>query len=150
MRVSCFIFSLLIIVVACREPKREAVDKTTKVFSYYLETAFADSIPDKKHVYILIPKLGCKGCRQDALNELQQQLMKSGEKNYTYIVSPEAAPPGKLAEPGNVLIDTSELIDHINLPVSNIAILKTENGKVISLISIRSETTDSIGYYLRH
>ncbi len=149
MRIAFFIF-LLLFVVACNDSKRETRDQTTSVFAYYLKTAFADSIPDKKHLYILIPKLGCKGCRQDALNELQLQLINSGEKNYTYIVSPASESLSKHTEPGTSRIDTSELIDHINLPISNIAILKTENGKVISLVSIRSETTDSISYYLNH
>ncbi len=149
MKFSYLIF-LLLVVIGCNESKHETNDQTTTVFSYYLKTAFEDSIPNEKHVYILIPSLGCKGCRQDALKELQQQVINSGEKNYTYIVSPTSQSLGMRTEHGIFLVDTSELIDHINLPISNIAILKTENGKVISLVSIRSETTDSIGYYLDH
>ncbi len=145
-----YLIFLLVVLIACNDSKQEIRDQTTVVFSYYLKTAFADSIPDKKHVYILIPKLGCKGCRQDALNELQQQLVNSGEKNYTYIASPSSESTSTLTGHGIFRVDSTGLIDKINLPVSNIAILKTENGKVISLVSIRSETTDSIGYYLNH
>lgn len=143
-----YVAFILVFAIACSDSKQETSDQTTTVFSYYLKTAFGDSIRNEKHTYVLIPKMGCKGCREDALRELQLQIVRSGKKNITCIFSPAVNLADTLLNPGNLLVDTSELIDKINLPISNIAILKTERGKVISLQSIRSETTDSIGFYL--
>lgn len=136
--------------LACNDSHEPAVDKTTAVFSYYLHAAFGDSIRKEKQTYVLIPKIGCKGCREGALAELHQEIIKSGEKHLTYIFSPSVNLADTLVKPCNFLIDKSELIDKINLPISNITFIKTENGKVISLVSVRSETMDSIGYFLRN
>jgi hypothetical protein len=140
---------LLFFAMSCGEIKEPPADKTSTVFSYYLKEAFRDSIKQEKETYILIPKVGCKGCREDALNVLQQEAKKSGIKKLTFIISPTVTLPENFSQSAIVLVDNSDLIDRINLPVSNIAILKTEKGRVISLVSIRSETTDSIGYFLR-
>jgi hypothetical protein len=139
---------ILLFAISCGEINDPPVDKTSAVFSYYLKEAFRDSIKQEKETYILVPKVGCKGCREDALHVLQKEAEKSGIKNLTFIISPSVTLPGDFSQSAIVLVDTSDLIDRINLPVSNIAILKTEKGKVISLVSIRSETTDSIGYFL--
>ena len=143
-------FVFLLFVIACNPSKPAGADKTTTVFSYYLKTAFGDSIRNEKHTYVLVPITGCKGCRSDALILLHDEILKSGEKDLTYIFSPALQAADSLAKPCKLLIDTSALIDRINLPISNITIVKTEKGKVISLVSIRGEMMDSIGYYLKH
>jgi len=145
---SLFLFVFLFFVVACHREK--PTDHTTTVFAYYLKTAFGDSIRNEKHTYVMIPRMGCKGCRENALSVLHREIIKLGDKNLTYIFSPSVNLADTLVQPCKFMIDNSELIDKINLPISNIAILKTENGKVISLVSVRSETTDSIGFYLRN
>jgi hypothetical protein len=140
------LFCLFILAIACQS-KQNPPDQKTAVFSYYLETAFADSIPDNSHTYIMIPSIGCKGCRIDALSVLHKEIIKSNAKNVTYIISPSVNLTDSLINPCEFMVDKSGLIDRINLPISNIAILKTEKGKLISLVSIRSEMIDSIGYY---
>ncbi|HET6992532.1 MAG TPA: hypothetical protein VFJ43_14460 [Bacteroidia bacterium] len=146
---SIFLLCLFTLTIACNQPKQNPPDRNTEVFAYYLKTAFGDSIRNEKHIYIMIPAIGCKGCRTDALVVLHNEIIKSGEKNATYILSPSVNLADSLIRPCRFLIDSSGLIDRINLPISNIAILKTSNGKVISLVSIRSEITDSIPSLLR-
>jgi hypothetical protein len=148
MKISSFVL-IFISAMACSPSIKNAPDQQSTVFSYYLKTSFNDSIPDEEHIYILVPALGCKGCRAEALAVLHHELIKSGKKNVSYIFSSSVNPSDSVVEPFNMQIDSSGLIDKINLPVSNIAIIKTANGKVISLTSIRSETTDSIASILR-
>ncbi|CAN5900543.1 hypothetical protein BH11BAC7_BH11BAC7_15430 [soil metagenome] len=136
--------------IACKETPVKNEDKTTAVFSYFLKTAFDDSIKEAKQVYILIPKMGCKGCREDALRTLQQEINQRGNQNITYIFSSAVLIADTFAAKQNVLIDSTGLLDKINLPISNITILKTDKKQVNSIVTIRSEMMDSIAFYLDH
>ncbi len=146
MRTVAILFLLLLI--AC-DPAKEPVDHNTETFRYYLREAFGDSIPAEKHTFIMIPETGCKGCREGAMGVLHREVIKTGSAGITYVLSPDVTLHDSLIRPCELLRDTSGLIDKVNLPLSNISFVKTENGKVVSIVNVRSETTDSIGYFLQ-
>jgi hypothetical protein len=139
---------LLLLLVAC-DPAKEPVDHNTETFRFYLREAFGDSIPQEKHTFIMIPETGCKGCREGAMHVLHDEVVKTGSAGITYVLSPAVLLDDSLIRPCELLRDTSGLIDEVNLPLSNISFVKTENGKVLSIVNVRSEITDSIGYLLR-
>ncbi len=142
-----WIFFILLL-PACG-PVQEPFDLHTETFRFYLREAFGDSIPGEKHTFIMIPETGCKGCREGAMGVLHEEVVKTGHAGITYVLSPDVTLHDSLVQPCELLRDTSGLIDQVNLPLSNISFVKTENGKVISIVNVRSETTDSIGYFLR-
>jgi hypothetical protein len=136
-------------IFSCTPVEQKGQSQSTEIFAYYLRTAFGDSIPKEKHLFILVPEAGCKGCRNDALYILHKEAMRTQEKNITYIFSPAVHFSDSLTAPYPAKTDSSKLIDKINLPISNIAFVKTVDGSVVWINSVRSETTDSIASFLR-
>jgi hypothetical protein len=144
-----FFIAIIVAFISCTATEKKEQDQATETFAYYLRTAFGDSIPKEKHLFILVPEVGCKGCRQDALYILHNEAIRSQTKSITYIFSPAVHYNDSLTSPYETMTDSSKLIDKINLPISNIAFVKTLDGNVVSINSIRSETTDSIASFLR-
>lgn len=142
-----FSFLLLTSVFACHSP--ETADKTTDVFAYYLRNAFGSSIPKENRSYILVPENGCKGCRQSELTLLREAIGEKRNDAIEYIFSSKVAVPPSFANSTQLKIDSLCLIDKINLPISNITIIRTENEKVTLLKEITADRMDSIGIYLK-
>ncbi|MDQ3108873.1 MAG: hypothetical protein M3R17_03170 [Bacteroidota bacterium] len=145
---SICVVAMIIAIISCHEETKKE-QSVTDIFSYYLKTAFGDSIPKEKHLFILVPETGCKGCREDALHILHDEAIKTGRTGITYIFSPKVHFNDLMTAPYKTLTDSSMLIDKINLPISNITFIKTAHGKVESINAIRSETTDSIRALLK-
>lgn len=142
------VFFFLAACFACHSPE-VVPDRTTAIFSYYLQNAFAKTIPAESRYYILVPELGCKGCRQSELLLLDETTRKNRNAAIEYIFSPKVPVPSSFAFHSQVKIDSLSLIDKINLPISNITIVRTENKKVTLLKEITAERMDSIGVYLK-
>jgi hypothetical protein len=145
---SLFLLTVALLFACNGKLQKQEADPNTKVFSYYLRTAFNDSIPQEKRLYILVPKNGCKGCRSGALYEVRNSISPAQANEVITIVAPDLGYIDSLL-PGKVYHDTDDLIDRINFPVSNITLVKTENGKITSLRQVRTETIDSIPYFLK-
>lgn len=136
-----------VLMIACSTtPKR---DPHSEVFAYYLRNAFGDSIPAAKHTWVLVPENGCKGCRQSELAMLHEELRKTSVQELEYVFSPDVPVPVTLVRPAGYRIDKQGLIDKINLPVSNITIIRTENGRIMQLHEVTADRMDSLREYLR-
>ncbi|MFN8711810.1 MAG: hypothetical protein ACK5Z2_03075 [Bacteroidota bacterium] len=57
----------------------EQPDKTTRIFNYYLRTAFNDSIPVTPQLYLLVPQTGCKGCMINQISTMADSLRKQNK-----------------------------------------------------------------------
>lgn len=152
MKQTGFILLFLFLLSDCAPEKKER-DKNSSVFAYYLRTAFGDSIPCEKQYYILVPQNGCKGCRQSEMQILHDEVLNfqlnNKLKNLQYIISPRAGADLNLIKPAPVRIDSVGLIDKINLPLSNITIIRTENGMISLFKEVNADRMDSIGFYLQ-
>lgn len=141
------LFFITVVMIACSSaPKR---DPQSEVFAYYLRSAFGDSIPDAKHTWVLVPQNGCKGCRQSELALLHEELRMTGVQELEYVFSPDVPVPVTLVRPAGYRIDDKGLIDKINLPVSNITIIQTENGRILQLHEVTADRMDSLREYLK-
>lgn len=142
-------FWILLAVVGCDQPSQSSKDKNTTVFNFYLKSAFNDSIADEPKIWILAPTAGCKGCRQSEMGIVHKEILRLRIKNVEYIF-PEKMPVNDSdILPCKYRIDKKELIDRINLPISNLTIIRTSRGKIDLLKEISSDRIDSIGYYLK-
>jgi hypothetical protein len=133
---------ILFLVFACTAPVETENDQYTKIFSWYLQQAFNDSIPDQAKTWVLIPERGCGGCRNEYLKKISG-ICQQAQMNITVISSPALQDTSCK----NKRIDTSKLIDELNLPISTAAIIKTKSKKVYSFQEILS--ADSIPLYLK-
>jgi hypothetical protein len=110
-------------------PKTEAPIESlpTRVFRQYLKENFSDSIPQQKHVYILVPGKGCKGCMANTLDRIRQ--LKPDSTYTTVIISSINTLPEEMY-PVPFLFDEKAKMERINLRVSNVTVLRTQNGRI--------------------
>jgi hypothetical protein len=117
--------------VSCADdaPKPEAPKESlpTRVFRQYLKENFSDSIPQQKHVYILVPGKGCKGCMANTLDRIRQ--LKPDSTYTTVIISSINTLPEEMY-PVPFLFDEKAKMERINLRVSNVTVLRTQKGRI--------------------
>jgi hypothetical protein len=131
---------LFLIIVICSCAEKE--DKQTKILSGYLDKNFKLAIPDSLQYYFLIPKLGCAGCDQKLLVELNKIDYKN--KNIILITSKKKDMLYDLIPPVPVLYDTLGTLDVLNLNLYNVCIVKTKNRKINFIKSLTNETAEDI------
>lgn len=145
-----FQYTLLLLLLGAACTTVPVRDKESEVFDYYLHAAFGDSIRIQKAMYLIVPEKGCKGCRAIEFGLLEEELNQMQNKSaiqFIFSKNTEASAYFKGQIPSRT--DHSGLIDRINLPLSNITIVKTENRRISFLKEISADRMDSIGYYLR-
>lgn len=129
--IGIFLFFECLLVMACSDnkPQPEAPKESlqTRVFSQYLKQTFTDSIPEEKHVYILVPGKGCKGCMANTLDRIRQ--LKPDSTYTTVIISSISTLPEELF-PVPFLFDEKAKMERINLRISNVTVLRTEHKRI--------------------
>jgi len=118
-------------------------DKTTKIFSKYLEAEFNSTIPDSLHYYILVPQLTCQSCAASTLSELANNLRPEQNKKITFITTNQQLIPESLYTIP-VLTDKNQTLDNLNLPIANVTLLETLNKKVIFVKPFYTHDSTSI------
>ncbi|MCU0432327.1 MAG: hypothetical protein MUC87_02600 [Bacteroidia bacterium] len=115
-------------------------DKPTRVFSYYLRTAFGDSIPQEAQMYMLVPQNGCKGCMVRQLGTLAESLRTENSLPVQLILARKISGTDSLRPfIQQSRYDTHALMDRIDLPVAGVTLIKTSRGKVVSVEPMRDK-----------
>jgi hypothetical protein len=118
----------------------EQPDKTTRIFNYYLRTAFNDSIPVTPQLYLLVPQSGCKGCMINQISTMADSLRKQNKLPVQLILTRKISGIDSLqsfAEKSR--FDTQALMDRIDLPIAGVTLIKTEKGCVTSVNPLRDK-----------
>ncbi len=92
-------------------------------------------IPDRWHKYILIPSIVCSGCAKTAVNDLFYPSDSTTLIITAGIASLYLDPQAK----GDIVIDTSALINTLNWDLGNVIELHTEKGEVLFAKSYTAE-----------
>lgn len=125
------IFSVSLLFASCSDdaPKTQAPKESlpTRVFRQYLKENFRDSIPQQKHIYILVPGKGCKGCMANTLDRIRQ--LKPDSTYTTVIISSINTLPEEMY-PVPFLFDEKAKMERINLRISNVTVLRTQDGRI--------------------
>ncbi|MCU0433336.1 MAG: hypothetical protein MUC87_07785 [Bacteroidia bacterium] len=124
----------LVALGSCSEdkPKPEAPKETlqTRVFRKYLADVFADSIRAQKHVYIMVPGKGCKGCMANTLDRIRQ--LKPDSTYTTVIISSINTLPEEMY-PVPFMFDEKGVMERINIRISNVTVIRTENTRILDM-----------------
>ncbi|MCA6364104.1 MAG: hypothetical protein IM638_13775 [Bacteroidetes bacterium] len=99
----------------------------TRVFRKYLHDVFADSIPQQRHVYIMVPGKGCKGCMANTLERVRQ--LRPDSTYTTIIISSINTLPEEMY-PVPFLFDEKGVMERINLRISNVTVIRTEHARI--------------------
>lgn len=130
------ILILIVLICGCKEK----TDKQTKILSTYLKQ-FKIAIPANLHYYVLIPRLGCKGCVEQALTTLDT--LAKGHNDITIITSREESIISMyLKQP--ILFDSLGVLDAINLGIYNVTIVETAQGRINYIRPILIDETDTL------
>ncbi|MBI3502997.1 MAG: hypothetical protein HY063_14495 [Bacteroidetes bacterium] len=121
----------LCILHSCSNSPKKTINKNTSIFSNYLQEQFNIQIPHKKHFYITVPQNGCQGAIANSLNCIDE--FANPSSNISILVANEAAASKYLTKNWNIINDKADALDILNLPISNVSIIITEND-TISLI----------------
>lgn len=140
-----WLFLLLLTVAACSEQTK---DKRTAIFSDYLQEQFNRSIPETHHYYLLVPKQGCQGAIFEALRVIDA-VNTEGRKQTTVITSNPDMLKNCLHGNWEILEDHNAKLDVLNLGVTNVSLITTENGRIVS-VKTSNKCESDIGSEIRH
>ena len=121
---------LLITLIKVNTCSKSRIDRTTEIFSDYLNQQFKIQIPDELHYFVLIPRLVCKGCAEMTLRDLNTLINKDNRNKFTFISTNNEIIPNELKSKINLLHDDSGKLDNLNLEIANVTLVETLNHKV--------------------
>jgi hypothetical protein len=130
-------FLFFLILFSCGNSHSKPVDTQTKIFSHYLYTAFGDNIAQTPCVYVLVPRNSCKGCLQNQLRKVKAAIAPYSSTPCFGIVAQESIPIASLDSICPTKTDTLGLLDRINLPISGITLIRTDNYRVVAFTPIK-------------
>ncbi|MBA3986329.1 MAG: hypothetical protein H0X63_07120 [Flavobacteriales bacterium] len=120
----CFLF----INIGCNVDNISS-DKNFNNFKSYLIDTFDFEIPIEKSVFLIIPSVNCGGCKDEALkifadyqDKYSHLYLIIGKKTFTKL---------NIGSSTNVFIDEYNVIDRVNIDVQNVALIVTQNEKII-------------------
>ena len=103
------------------------------IFQEYLEELNL-SISKEKTNYILVPKVGCQGAIASVLMELDSVLNITSCK-FIFITSNNELVSQYISSNKEIIIDENKKLDILNLPISNVSVIVTENYTISKIIS---------------
>ena len=112
-------------------------------FQNYLGEVFHEKIPENKHVYLLIAQFRCAGCVEQSLGKIADKISKGLNSEVTIITYDNSIVPFALTRKVKVLLDKNAGYEAI-LSIANIALIKTENGKINAIEMINLDNSDKI------
>jgi hypothetical protein len=136
-----YLYLSFILFAACAsDPAPKQSDKPTRVFNYYLRTAFDDSIPAAPQLYLLVPQTGCKGCMVRQINTMAESLRAENNLPVQLIMARNISDIDSLTSyVQQSRFDSLGLMDRIDLPIAGVTLIKTEKGSITSVLPMRDK-----------
>lgn len=103
------------------------------IFKEYIENLELNVQKEKTH-YILIPKVGCQGAMATVLMELDSVLAKTNCP-FLIVTSNEELVAQFIKKDFKIIIDKKGELDLLNLPISNVSVITTENYVINGIVS---------------
>ena len=154
MRLLC-IFFLTSLLIACQSSTNNVEQRLknpsqTTIFQSYLQRNFKTVIPDSSHCYILVPRMGCIGCMQQTIIQLNAIFLEVSTDQFTIISSSDEKVITSLFEGYDYRIwyDRKGELDLLNLRIADVMIVKTQHKKLISIVSITPKDLSNIERFL--
>ena len=116
--------------------KAASPNSHTQIFTNYLQNQFEVKIPVENHYYIYIANKSCIGCKKGGLQKYAVLASRNDVTLLTSVDREEREHWLKIQEPKQILVDSTGLLDRLNLPLpSNAAIINTKNGKIEKILN---------------
>lgn len=115
----------------------------TRTFQKYLGEVFREKIPENKNVYLLIAQFRCAGCVEQSLGKIADKISKGLNSEVTIITYDASLVPFSLSRNVRVLVDKNAGYETIQ-SIANIALIKTEKGKINTIKMINLDDSDKI------
>ena len=137
-----FLFSTLLMLIFLSCSNKFANE--TNSLKNYLSDTFHEKIPDAEHTYLLIATFRCSGCVENALQKISDKIRIDPNSNITIVSYDVSLIPDTLKAKVKVLLDTETMYENIGIPIANIALIKTSNGKIDKIEMINLDNADEI------
>lgn len=138
--IAALLFILTLALCSCSEK----ADRNTVMFSNYLSEEFKAHIPDSLHYYILLPKIACKGCSVNTLNEMERLITPENQHCFTFISTNEHVIPKDLKIARFFQYDTHGRLDDLDMEIANVTVIKTQASRVIFIKPIYADEKRSL------
>jgi len=116
----------------------------TKDFNKYLTDNYQEKIPINEHIYLLICTFNCSGCVQKTLLKISGKVKNNKCHSITILTYDLNKIPYSLKSKVNVLFDKNAQYENIGLSVANIALVKTNKRKIVTIQIINFDKIDKI------
>ena len=118
--------SILLFSLACKKPE----SKETTYFKKYLKEEFNFTLKPDTLYFFLIPKFTCKGCVQQQFSDIISNPAYKKSNMFFITTNLNAIPDSVRHLKGHFFYDKKGTLDHLNLNIVNITLVKTINQEV--------------------
>lgn len=137
------IIGLVILISLLSHSCADKYSNETKLFQKYLGEVFHEKMPENKHIYLLIAQFRCAGCVEQTLGKIAGKVTRMSKPEVTVITYDSNLIPVSLTKNVQVLLDKDSGYEAIQ-SIANIALIKTENGKILTVKMINLDDSDKI------
>lgn len=120
------ILLLVILFIQCKN-----IDTKSKNFNQFLNH-YNKTVPSNEHYYIILSKYACQNCLNSFLYILLDNINKQEREKITFIVANNSKYFDLKDVKANIIYDNDRLIDRMSFDITQFAILKTSNNKIIN------------------
>jgi hypothetical protein len=99
-------------------------------------------LTDKKNSFFVIPSTGCIGCNHIAVQRFMEQANK--ENVYLIITNKSLRKLENIKLPENMLLDTNNQIEKLNLEALNTSLIIWNQNKIVSTFILTPDNIDSV------
>jgi hypothetical protein len=143
------IFSLLFFSCSTSVATPPPLDPATEKFSMYLKLNFEDSIPNTRHLYVLISKKDSRENVSKILSRLNVEMGNKKPETYSSIVSVNMPIDDSMMLPGKIHTDWNGAIDKLNLNLSSVTLIQTENNKIADILPLSVDSSGMEKQFLK-
>lgn len=135
---SILLFSFFLI--SCNRFRHE-----TAGFNQYLSYTFHETIPEAEHTFLLLSSYGCPGCVEKTFLSISEKIKDQPKnKEITILTYDVSLVPTSLSQTVKVQLDANQGYENVGIPIANLAMVKTKNGKIVKIQMINLDNMDMI------
>jgi hypothetical protein len=116
----------------------------TVAFQKYLSSDFHEKIPEVEHTYLLIATFRCSGCVENSLAKIREKINTHSKDQITILTFDPSLIPANLQDRVKILLDRDTGYENIGISIANLALIKSNKGKIDKIRMINLDNTDKI------
>ena len=116
-------------------------------FNDYLSN-YHSEIPVSPHYYVIISRFACQTCFDDLLPIFLEKIKNEHSSRFSFIIANQRTYMDLDCSSYEIIMDESGLIERLNMDITDFAIIRTKNGKIVNSWNFNLSTMNGFNIFL--